>query len=90
MEDSQLLDEVASIFSNAENSVFGMLSGKDVDTALESAEVLSQKDFLEKLPEAPFIFRATCGGFDDIPLTLTRSEERRVGKECRSRWSPYH
>ena len=22
--------------------------------------------------------------------TITRSEERRVGKECRSRWSPYH
>ena len=21
---------------------------------------------------------------------VTRSEERRVGKECRSRWSPYH
>ena len=21
---------------------------------------------------------------------FTRSEERRVGKECRSRWSPYH
>jgi len=24
------------------------------------------------------------------PLTWPRSEERRVGKECRSRWSPYH
>src|SRR5256885_6399661 len=24
------------------------------------------------------------------PYTSTRSEERRVGKECRSRWSPYH
>ena len=23
-------------------------------------------------------------------VELTRSEERRVGKECRSRWSPYH
>ena len=23
-------------------------------------------------------------------VKLTRSEERRVGKECRSRWSPYH
>ena len=23
-------------------------------------------------------------------IYLTRSEERRVGKECRSRWSPYH
>ena len=28
-----------------------------------------------------------AGMFDSI---LTRSEERRVGKECRSRWSPYH
>src|SRR3712207_6877102 len=30
----------------------------------------------------------------DSPVTTTtsseRSEERRVGKECRSRWSPYH
>ena len=24
------------------------------------------------------------------PLLTFRSEERRVGKECRSRWSPYH
>ena len=23
-------------------------------------------------------------------LKMMRSEERRVGKECRSRWSPYH
>ena len=23
-------------------------------------------------------------------VNTTRSEERRVGKECRSRWSPYH
>jgi len=25
-----------------------------------------------------------------IPQLADRSEERRVGKECRSRWSPYH
>ena len=25
-----------------------------------------------------------------IILPRLRSEERRVGKECRSRWSPYH
>ena len=34
-------------------------------------------------------------GWNEKPLQittriLTRSEERRVGKECRSRWSPYH
>ena len=29
---------------------------------------------------------------NDVALTVhnIRSEERRVGKECRSRWSPYH
>src|SRR2546422_11130576 len=25
-----------------------------------------------------------------VEVQGTRSEERRVGKECRSRWSPYH
>ena len=29
--------------------------------------------------------------FDAVPCNSgIRSEERRVGKECRSRWSPYH
>ena len=43
------------------------------------------------MPEAevPFV------DADDIAEVVTevlqnRSEERRVGKECRSRWSPYH
>ena len=27
---------------------------------------------------------------DQGDLIIPRSEERRVGKECRSRWSPYH
>ena len=28
--------------------------------------------------------------FQDVFEQVLRSEERRVGKECRSRWSPYH
>ena len=28
--------------------------------------------------------------YKGAPLHSSRSEERRVGKECRSRWSPYH
>src|SRR5688572_5772121 len=27
---------------------------------------------------------------EEVCQTIARSEERRVGKECRSRWSPYH
>ena len=36
------------------------------------------------------------GAVDSVPfangkiMKIARSEERRVGKECRSRWSPYH
>ena len=32
----------------------------------------------------------TAKGRGDGLLERMRSEERRVGKECRSRWSPYH
>ena len=45
-------------------------------------------------------FSITDSQIDDEELLITlknmlraghsRSEERRVGKECRSRWSPYH
>ena len=31
-----------------------------------------------------------AGVIDYVNQVTTRSEERRVGKECRSRWSPYH
>ena len=34
------------------------------------------------------VFAAT--GEDIVESNRSRSEERRVGKECRSRWSPYH
>ena len=38
-------------------------------------------------PEITYLADASAGNPDSLS---TRSEERRVGKECRSRWSPYH
>src|SRR3712207_3730493 len=35
-------------------------------------------------------FRMVGKSISDPELKAHRSEERRVGKECRSRWSPYH
>ena len=38
-------------------------------------------------------YKVAFDGFDDKAFGIykdMRSEERRVGKECRSRWSPYH
>ena len=37
------------------------------------------------------LMRALSDGLDtEVVRPGVRSEERRVGKECRSRWSPYH
>ena len=44
---------------------------------------ITDKDGKEyTIPEGQWASLCRCGG--------SRSEERRVGKECRSRWSPYH
>ena len=37
-----------------------------------------------------FLVEVTVSPDDKIVVEIDRSEERRVGKECRSRWSPYH
>jgi flagellar motor switch protein FliN/FliY len=67
-EDSQILDEVASIFSNAESSVFGMLAGQDVNTRVTETMVCTQGEFKGKLTEKPFVFHTTFGGFQDVPM----------------------
>src|SRR5256885_17267714 len=46
-------------------------------------------------PELPPPLLQACGtapgaGHLESAASTWRSEERRVGKECRSRWSPYH
>src|SRR2546427_1238214 len=48
-----------------------------------------------RIPERDYGGGAAGARGDDLGGTqsasaTTRSEERRVGKECRSRWSPYH
>ncbi len=42
------------------------------------------------LEELAFIHERKTGHLIRYALLAGRSEERRVGKECRSRWSPYH
>ena len=41
-------------------------------------------------PYATFYFESYETMLAQVQEMLYRSEERRVGKECRSRWSPYH
>src|SRR2546428_10894984 len=76
-----------------ENSPVKLL--KPADPLLNRPNKISQGDFKGWVQERGLYFWTQ---FDPkyVPLLVVndpgepRSEERRVGKECRSRWSPYH
>ena len=52
---------------------------------------VSQSYVFYTLKQAVSKFRRDNGlQYKRIKISKLRSEERRVGKECRSRWSPYH
>ena len=65
----------------------------DIEAVYPTTEALSPRVLgkavrhgLERLPDLPEWQDESCRARQAWP----RSEERRVGKECRSRWSPYH
>ena len=62
------------------------ITGKAAEAALGEAHITVNKNAIPNDPEKPMV---TSGIRIGSPA-MTRSEERRVGKECRSRWSPYH
>src|SRR2546429_1536997 len=56
-----------------------------------SAQALWRCSYSRQPPPAIRLLAMQSLAISNIQETLaSRSEERRVGKECRSRWSPYH
>ena len=52
---------------------------------------LDVKQIEEIIPHRhPFLLVDYIEDYEPGEFAVGRSEERRVGKECRSRWSPYH
>ena len=73
----------------------------DFDSVLKAVESRGHGDFgLSTLPEMDAekreilaqveAMRSEQNKTSKLIPQRSRSEERRVGKECRSRWSPYH
>jgi len=69
-------EALAFIMYNSRQTIDLGRTLKKTLTSIDQIEDLTGLDFLSELPD---------------PIeNRVRSEERRVGKECRSRWSPYH
>ena len=58
-----------------------------------------EESYIDSMLDREKVVTTHMGNFVAIPhgtdegkefVKETRSEERRIGKECRSRWSPYH
>ena len=65
--------------------------------ALDTVKTVLGGDGVFEFPDRKDIYHGddnnqptSPSGNDGDPDDPSRSEERRVGKECRSRWSPYH
>ena len=82
-----------------EKPVSMQLFGFDSSSMKEAAKILEKKKLCNIIdinlgcPASDIVRQgAGAGLLKDLKKAkeLVRSEERRVGKECRSRWSPYH
>ena len=70
----------------AKSAPLGYPGGEGVDPFPKSICTSVNEVVCHGIPDAKQILQDG----DIINIDVTRSEERRVGKECRSRWSPYH
>ena len=57
-----------------------------IDQCMSRAVNKAMQQWTDKLNQV----ESTCNELEIKSNETNRSEERRVGKECRSRWSPYH
>ena len=81
--DDDVIESIANAVKKRELIKVKILQNSEVEVARELGNELASKTntALTTLARDSRVSRAT---------TRSRSEERRVGKECRSRWSPYH
>ena len=68
----------------------GSISPAMLKDAGAGAVILGHSERRHGLGEDDALVQKKAAASLKAGLLVTRSEERRVGKECRSRWSPYH
>ena len=83
------------VFPNVSKLMGKTFAGKRINNDMEFADHLLEKAKIAVVPGLCFgaegyMRLSYATSVEMIEEGVLRSEERRVGKECRSRWSPYH
>ena len=82
------IKDVAKAAGVGTGTVSRALSGKGYVDSEKKKQIIKIAEQLEYDPSA--LLKRKNNKKVKSGLIGVRSEERRVGKECRSRWSPYH
>ena len=87
--------EQRKVFNIRAKDLFQELIENKVKISIDLADGSVEESYLTEKGENYFSFQIlndneNITSEEVITKNLCRSEERRVGKECRSRWSPYH
>ena len=67
------------------SKINSMLEDEGIKATVEAVDIKSLESIIDQID----VYVTIVPGSQTFDKQL-RSEERRVGKECRSRWSPYH
>ena len=81
-----LTDRLESVFKKLRGQ--GVLTEENIQEAMHDVRTALLEADVNLGVVRDFVSKVTAKAVGQN--VLTRSEERRVGKECRSRWSPYH
>ena len=81
IEDKSFNERVEEIYNRHIDYIYGK-EDKKIKKLKHGKEIRKQIGLVFQFPEYQL--------FEETVIKDIRSEERRVGKECRSRWSPYH
>ena len=86
-------DNSTEVSNATQTFVYNILAASSLDTSDINFGLLTSSNYSTNVTDLNSPLTINNTGNKQLSINVTgadRSEERRVGKECRSRWSPYH
>ena len=73
-QNQKVINDISSAFVTSWGSVFGMLTGKEVNVKVIDTSCSKQVDFISSTEKSPFVLRAKSGGLGSYPFAIVMSQ----------------